>query len=437
MSELPKGWKKSTFGDVLALITNGLNGKQNKDGQGIPVSRIETIAEQQVDLSRVGFLETYDEEKIGKYLLKEGEILFSHINSPIHLGKTALVPKGTTLYHGVNLLRLACNEKVEPRFFNYHCKYLRALGEFSKNAQHAVNQSSINQKKLKAFEILLPDYSEQKRIADKLDSVLAKVEAAQTRLDKIPAILKRFRQSVLAAATSGELTKDWRLVNDKNEDWDSVFLKEISSSIRSGSGKKPTDECEGVPMLRSSAVRVLEVDYDDFRTISETLLSERDYISNDDLLFTRLSGSKEYVGNCSKVTGIKNKIAFPDRLFKVELKNKKLASFIEIYCSSPNYFKYIEASIKSSAGHQRITTEVIKNIVIRLPTETEQNLIVSKVNELFERADGIQKQYDTARIRLAKLTQSILAKAFKGELLSSSVDSDIKSIENSVEALNA
>ncbi|TOM78925.1 restriction endonuclease subunit S, partial [Vibrio parahaemolyticus] len=57
--------------------------------------------------------------------------------------------------------------------------------------------------------IPLPPLNEQIRIANKLDSILAKVDKAQARLDKIPAILKRFRQSVLAAATSGELTKEW------------------------------------------------------------------------------------------------------------------------------------------------------------------------------------------------------------------------------------
>ena len=52
--------------------------------------------------------------------------------------------------------------------------------------------------------------NEQKRIADKLDAVLARVDACRERLDRVPDILKRFRQAVLAAATSGKLTEDWR-----------------------------------------------------------------------------------------------------------------------------------------------------------------------------------------------------------------------------------
>ena len=58
--------------------------------------------------------------------------------------------------------------------------------------------------------VLAPDPDEQKRIVDKLDAVLARVDACRERLDRVPDILKRFRQAVLAAATSGKLTEDWR-----------------------------------------------------------------------------------------------------------------------------------------------------------------------------------------------------------------------------------
>ncbi len=146
MGRLPDGWAETTFGDLIKSVTNGLNGKQNKDSVGIPVSRIETIAEQSINFDRVGYMYDYDENKIEKYKLKKGDILFSHINSPIHLGKTTIFESNKDLYHGVNLLRIVLNNSILPNIFNYYCKYIRALGEFSARAQHAVNQSSINQK---------------------------------------------------------------------------------------------------------------------------------------------------------------------------------------------------------------------------------------------------------------------------------------------------
>ena len=213
-TKLTAPWINVKFSDVISSVTNGVGGKQTKDGIGIPVTRIETIANQTIDFDKVGFIADYDISKIDKYLLNQGDILFSHINSPLHLGKTAIFKENKPLYHGINLLRIVTKANVmNPYYFNYHCKLLRSQSEFSMQAQHAVNQSSLNQKKLGEFEIPLPALAEQQQIAAKLDELLAQVDNLKTRLDTIPKILKRFRQSVLAAAVSGKLTEDWRIEN--------------------------------------------------------------------------------------------------------------------------------------------------------------------------------------------------------------------------------
>ena len=73
-------------------------------------------------------------------------------------------------------------------------------------------------RQIRGATISVPPLPEQKRIADKLDTLLARVDACRERLDRIPAILKRFRQSVLAAATSGKLTEEWRESRDAQSD---------------------------------------------------------------------------------------------------------------------------------------------------------------------------------------------------------------------------
>ena len=82
---------------------------------------------------------------------------------------------------------------------------------------------------------VLAPLNEQKRIADKLDAVLARVDACRERLDRVPAILKRFRQAVLAAATSGKLTEEWRASND-----DSTASGALTSGLSAGCGGHST-----------------------------------------------------------------------------------------------------------------------------------------------------------------------------------------------------
>ena len=110
---LPEGWALANYADVYLSASNGTGGTQNKEGVGIPVSRIETIANETIDYSRIGYLAEYDETKVEKHKLIAGDILFSHINSPIHLGKTAIYDDTLPLYHGINLLRIVV-DRSEP-----------------------------------------------------------------------------------------------------------------------------------------------------------------------------------------------------------------------------------------------------------------------------------------------------------------------------------
>lgn len=417
MSQLPQGWELKTFGDVLSLVTNGVNGKQNKEGVGVPVSRIETIADQKIDLDRIGYLESYDEEKIEKYRLQENDILFSHINSALHLGKTAIVPSNVNLYHGVNLLRLAVNELAEPRYFNYYCKYFRLLGEFSAHAQHAVNQSSLNQKKLKAFNIPLAPIQQQKRIADKLDSVLAKVEAAQARLDKIPTILKRFRQSVLAAATSGELTKDWREENNVDiDDWRQSKLSDVSKCLDPNpSHRYPKADSSGVPILSTQQF----VGLDSWTTDKAKLVNREFFLERkektkfleDDIIFAR----KGRLG-LARMAPKGFDYVYSHTVFIVRASGVN-TDYLLWLLRQDQTVNWLLKEMNSNTGVPTLGKAIFEKLPVPLPSEEEQVAIVNKVNELFEHANTIEKQYNAAKSRLDKLTQSILAKAFRGELI--------------------
>ncbi|MBY7731433.1 restriction endonuclease subunit S [Vibrio splendidus] len=415
MSELPKGWAVATFDDVIHSITNGLNGKQNKDGNGIPVSRIESIASQVVDMSRVGYLDKYDEETLEKYRLQQGDVLFSHINSPAHIGKTAICEDGIVLYHGVNLLRIVLSSAIEPQLFNYYCKFIRARGDFSSNAQHAVNQSSLNQKKIKSFEIVLPPKQEQIRIANKLDSILAKVDKAQARLDKIPAILKRFRQSVLAAATSGELTQP----GFTSSEWRSVKLIDlVETRPRNGKSPKGVDFDTGVKNLTLSAITPGYFVENKYKFVDLDVPTDSHlWLKNQDILIQR-ANSIEYVGVSALYEGEDDQYIYPDLIMKCRANERVLSKYLYYALSSEPVRKYFRDNATGTTGNMpKINQAVVSAAPINLPKIDEQKIIVDKVESLFNKADKVEKQYLDAKSRLDRLTQSILAKAFRGELV--------------------
>ena len=90
--------------DLFKFIRNGLSVKHKLDSEGLPVTRIETIASAKINLKKVGYAGV-DINNARDYLLEDGDILFSHINSVPHIGKCAIYKKSMgELVHGMNLL---------------------------------------------------------------------------------------------------------------------------------------------------------------------------------------------------------------------------------------------------------------------------------------------------------------------------------------------
>lgn len=182
---MKEGWKMVKLGEVLATLRNGLSVKQKRIGRayGEPISRIETIAGGQVDLGRVGYAKLTQEEK-EHYILRRGDILFSHINSAAHIGKTAIVEGNYPLYHGMNLLLLRPHDNLLPQFLRYVLSSYKEIGFWKRICKQSVNQASVNQTDIRNVEIPLPPLEEQRRIVAFLDEAFAAIETARRNTER-------------------------------------------------------------------------------------------------------------------------------------------------------------------------------------------------------------------------------------------------------------
>ncbi|MFL7977159.1 restriction endonuclease subunit S, partial [Xanthomonas vasicola] len=336
-------------------------------------------------------------------------------------GKAALVAglpnsagAGSSEFH---VLR-GCDAGISPSYLLAVIKSAQFLREGEENMTGAVGLRRVPRAFVENFPVRLPPEAEQKRIAQKLDALLAQVETLKARIDAIPALLKRFRQCVLQAASTGDLTASWATKEGASK-WINLRFRELLRDFRGGASIRPSGETHGTPVLRSSAVRPMLVNFEDVSHFDKSMtLNPNDYAMQGDLLFTRLSGSAEFVGVCGRVKATPRvPTQFPDRLFCARLINSRYAPYLEIFFSSQNYISYIGRNLKSSAGHQRITTETVKNAEIRLPSLEEQIEIVRRVEQLFAYADQLEAKVVAAQKRIDALTQSLLAKAFRGELV--------------------
>jgi type I restriction enzyme S subunit len=203
IGKIPKEWGLAKLEKIAKLLKNGLNAKQNKDGIGYPITRIETISEEKIDVSKVGYVSGLTEVEVEKYRLIEGDILFSHINSLEHIGKAAIyegVPE--LLLHGVNLLLLRPDKKkVHPEFLLYLLRLYRERKVFWAIAKRAVNQASINQTELKNLKIFLPPLNEQARITEILSTIDRTIELYNREMEK----LERLRRGLMDLLLTGKV----------------------------------------------------------------------------------------------------------------------------------------------------------------------------------------------------------------------------------------
>lgn len=394
-------WQTKKLGEALSVITNGVNCKQDKSGQGDQITRIETIAQAQIDFNRVGYCKLNKTEKL-KYKLKRGDILFSHINSVIHVGKTAIFNSDEELYHGINLLLMRPEKFILPDYLQYFLKSLFLGGYWNTVCKQSINQASVNQQDIKKVEILYPNsISEQKRIVKKLDGVFEKVtkakENAEKNLQNSKELFESYLQSVFANPG-----KDWTIQSLENAcDFQNGFAFKSKLFTQTGD-----------PILRISNIQNGGISYKRL-----VFFQKKSYRENLDKY--RAKSGDLIIAMSGATTG---KLAICDAKETFYL-NQRVGKFIPKDNLSKMYLYYflstkIKENLKISAGSAQpnLSTEQIKSIQIPFPKIKEQNTIVKKLNELSIETKKLEKIYEQKLADLEELKKSILSKAFHAEL---------------------
>lgn len=146
------------------------------------VSRIETISKHQVNIERIGYVQSIPEE----YKLNIGDILFSNINSVQYIGNTAYIDRDYGLYHGMNLLRIVPNPSiVKPQFLHLLLCTSRILHHFQSICNRAVSQASINQTQLGKTCLFIPPMDIQNHICQVFESIESVFKLEQELLERL------------------------------------------------------------------------------------------------------------------------------------------------------------------------------------------------------------------------------------------------------------
>ncbi|HGS4879153.1 TPA: restriction endonuclease subunit S [Vibrio parahaemolyticus] len=453
MSELPKGWVNTQIGQVITL-NEKLKGIDDEIECGfVPMALMPTAYRGFVNFET----KTWGSCKKGFTQFKDDDVLLAKITPCFENGKGGIVtglPNGIGAGSTEYFVLRCIDELIQPQYLHAFVKSKKFMDDCEVHMGGSVGHKRVPKDYLLKYEIPLAPLNEQIRITNKLDSILAKVDKAQARLDKIPAILKRFRQSVLAAATSGELTKEWRAENPSatsepilNElssfKFDARTKKlvdkeirpdEISTDLPSGwkwvrlcgitdvvsgvaKGSKTKEETVSLPYLRVANVQRGYLDLSEVKYIDVAQSKgENLKLEKGDVLFNE-GGDIDKLGRGWVWEGQIEDCIHQNHVFRARiLSNKIQPKYLSFYGneSARDYFLREGTQTVNLANLNKTTLSLLP---VPLPPEEEQVEIVRQVDRLLNKANKVEKQYLDAKARLDRLTQSILAKAFRGELV--------------------
>ena len=419
---LPQSWAVSSIG---ALADKGQYGWTTKAAQAGEVRFLRTtdITKGRIDWSSVPFCAEVPAD-LDKYLLEPGDIVISRAGSVGFSRLMEKIPCNTVF--ASYLIRFKPSSAVVPRYLAAYLNsdaYWKGIGA----ASVGIALANVNAKSLAALPVPLAPLAEQKRIADKLDTVLTRVDAVNTRLARVAPLLKRFRQSVLAAATSGRLTNPSENVQkitpivlreseckELPKGW---AWRQLTSLARLESGHTPRKSVESywaggdVPWISLQDIR--EAD-------GKVIFDTKFHPTNDGI-----------ANSSARLLPVGTVCFCRDISFGyVTVMGKEMATsqhFANWVCGSellPIYLMYAfiaaRDSLAMSGQGSTVTTiymPALKALKIAVPPIHEQTEIVRRVETLFAFADRLEARLAQAQTAATRLTPALLAKAFRGELV--------------------
>nr|WP_230583959.1 restriction endonuclease subunit S [Xanthomonas arboricola] len=410
MSELPQGWAFASLNELQAqggIFADG-DWIESKDQDPNGRNRLLQLADigdgRFIDKSsRYVNDETFD--RLNCTALEDGDILLARMPDP--LGRACLMPRlpqRCLTVVDVAVFRSGSRD-ISHRWLMHTLNASPIREEISRNAS-GTTRKRIARGKLAELKVPVPPAAEQKRIAQKLDALLTQVDTLKARIDAMPALLKRFRQSVLISAMRG----DW---SHALGTWKRSTIGELGNVV-TGSTPPTTDKKNyggDVCFFKPSDLNAGYKAWNSAEKLSEAGASCTRRIPALAVMVTCIGAT---IGK----TGLARSAGATNQQINSVICDQEsvMPEWLYLWFISP-------AGQAAVIGNAAATTLPILNkskfsaLQLSLPLLGEQGEIVRRVEQLFAYADQLEAKVATAQQRINTMTQSLLAKAFRGELV--------------------
>ncbi len=390
---------KYKLDDVSKFIRNGANIKQFDNAKGYPITRIETIANSKIDLDRMGYADIFELGKFEEYLLDTGDILMSHINSEKHLGKSAIVENNSEkIIHGMNLLCIRLDENlVDSKYMYYYFNHPIFRTKLPKITKKSVNQASFSVTDLKNIEIEVPSIEYQKKIVEVLDKAQELIDKRKEQIEALDELVKSRFIEMFGDPVSNP--KGWEKTN-------------IGSKFEIKTGATPSRkeniywENGTIPWVKTTELKEIVINE------TEEYITKEGYNNSSVNLLPKETLLIAMYGQ-GKTRGMTGKLGIEATT------NQACASILPNPEENMDFvwyqlkLSYEDLRNLGRGGSQpNLNTNLIKSYELIFPPMKLQNEFVHFVNQV----DKLKQQMETSLKELEDNFNSLMQKAFKGEL---------------------
>lgn len=358
-----------TIDECFYLIQNGANIKQGQINGGYPITRIETISNDKFNRDKVGYAGIFELGKYASYVLEDGDLLMSHINSPQYLGRTVLYKKKDSeiIIHGMNLLRLKANvEIINPAFARYLFYSVPFRRQIAKITKKSVNQASFSINDLKKISIVIPSLSVQEKIVKKLNSAISVKNYYERQIELLDELVKaRFVEMFGNPANN-------------SYNFSKMKLGKICD-VRDGTHDSPKYQTVGYPLITSKNLTSGEIDFSNCNYIKEEdykKINLRSEVTRGDIIMPMIGTiGNPIIVNTDIRFAIKN-------VALIKFNNNTLQNIYVKYFLGSDYFDFSVLRNIRGGTQKFIALKDLRDLDILVPPLELQNQFASFVQEV-------------------------------------------------------
>jgi type I restriction enzyme, S subunit len=477
VKDLPVGWIETNLLAIVDRLQYGHTAKASQQIGEPKFLRITDIQNNDVNWDKVPGCQISVLE-LERYKLEDGDIVFARSGS---IEKAYRVSNPPLAVFASYLIRGKPFHKNVGNYLDYFVRsplYLKQIGAYGSG----IAIQNVNARKLGSVKVSIPPLNEQKRIVAKIEELQARSCQARDALETIPDLLEQLRQSILAAAFRGDLTRKWREQNpdvepasellkririERRKRWDKAELDKLKakgltgdkldakfaqqrkkykepapvdatdlpelpegwcwvslSSLSWGSSYGTSTKCDyvgnGSPVIRIPNVSNGKIEIDDLKySLDEIKLTSAESLNIDDFLVIRTNGSIKLVGRCAIVKEkFERPTYFASYLIRYRLCcGQNVAKWVAYLWESPIIRKKIESLASTSAGQYNMNLAKLDSISLPIPPEKEIDNALFSLDVSSIRLNNSEEKRRDIGAQMTKLDQSILSKAFRGELV--------------------